>query len=78
MAENSQAVQMVGRVLVLGAVVDFALAIMFSCTNIVDLGDPFVTDVVAGSLLFAGVMTLAVRPFLLRRMQSQNEGRRRG
>ncbi len=71
MSANTQGVQMMGRVLVLGAVVDFGLAAMFNFTNVVDLGDPFVTNIVVGALLFAGVATLAIRPVLIRRMQAQ-------
>ncbi|MGJ8670128.1 MAG: hypothetical protein ACSHXK_11620 [Oceanococcus sp.] len=69
--QNKQSpVQTMGLILTLGAVVDFALAAMFAFTDVVKLGDEFVTKLVVGCLVFAGIATLVIKPILLKKIQA--------
>ena len=73
MQNKQDPVQTMGMILTLGAVVDFALAAMFAFTDVIKLGDDFVTNIVVGSLLFAGVATIVIKPILLKKIRANQE-----
>lgn len=70
MEKHRNAPQAISFALIAGALLDFALAAMFGLTDIVDLGDEFVNQVVVATLIFAGIMTLAIRPWLLKKIEA--------
>ncbi len=73
MSAKNNAVEVMGVTMLLGALLDFALAALFGLTDIIDLGDPMVTQIVVVALVLAGVATLAVRPLLLKRIRANND-----
>lgn len=75
MSNNNNAVEVMGLTMLLGAALDFALAALFGLTDIIDLGDPKITQIVVVALIFAGVATLAVRPLLLKRIRANHDAR---
>lgn len=70
MQNKQNALQTMGLTLTLGAVVDFALAAMFAFTDVINLGDDFVTKLVVAALVFAGIATLAIKPVLLNKIRA--------
>lgn len=73
MHNTNSAVQTMSWVLTLGAVLNFALAAMFAFTDVVNLGDDFVTKVIAAALVFSGIATLAIKPVLLNKIRANQE-----
>ena len=72
MSDKNNAVEIMGLSMLLGAVLDFALAGLFWFTDIFGLGNPEMSQIIAVVLLFAGIATLAVRPLLMQRIRANH------
>ncbi len=70
MPNKQNALQTMGLTLTAGAVLDFALAAMFAFTDVVSLGDEFITKLIVAALVFAGIATLAIKPLLLNKIRA--------
>lgn len=75
MPNNNNAIEVMGLTMLLGAVLDFALAGLFWFTDFFNLGDPKLSQIIALVLFGAGVLTLVVRPILLKRIRANHDPR---